>query len=55
MFEMTTYTVHENNRSIPLCIDVGAINSMNKIFTITAKQNNLTQTEGGFEWPIRST
>ena len=55
MFEMTTYTVHENNRSVPLCIDVGAINAMNKIFTITAKQNNLTQAEGGFEWPMRST
>ena len=40
------YTVPENNRSVPLCIDVGAIDSVDRTYTITAQQKNPPQANG---------
>ena len=41
------YTVIESNRSVPLCIDVGATDSLNHAFTITAQQETPPKAEGG--------
>ena len=40
------YTVPENNRSVPLCIDVGAIGTVDQTYTITAQQKSPPQAEG---------
>ena len=41
------YTVAENKRSVPLCIDVGAIDSVRRTYTIKAQQKNPPKAEGG--------
>ena len=46
MFEMTTYTVPENNRSVPLCIFLGVHFSINITYNISAQQMKLSQAEG---------
>ena len=43
---MMMYTVPENYRSVPLCIDVGGIDSVNRTYTITAQQKNPPEAEG---------
>ena len=39
------YTVPENDRSVPLCIDVGAIDSVDRNYTITAQQKKPPQAD----------
>ena len=46
VFEKMMYAVPENNLSVPLCIDVGAIDSMDQTFTITARQKTPPKAEG---------
>ena len=46
------YKVPENNRSIPLCIDVGAIISVNKFYNITAQQTSPPQAEGKLKYEL---
>ena len=52
MFEMAVYRVSENNRSVPLCIDVGAIYSVATSYTIGVQQTNLSQPDGTLECAI---
>ena len=47
MFEMTMYTVPENNRTVPLCIDIGVMITESETFTITAVQKDPPEAEGG--------
>ena len=48
MFEMTMYTVPENNRTIPLCIDIG-VNLLDPvIFHITTAQKSPPEAEGKY-------
>ena len=47
------YKVPENYRwTIPLCIDVGAIISVNKIYDITAQQTSPPQAEGRLKYEL---
>ena len=52
MFEMAVYRVPENNRAVPLCIDVGAIYSVPTSYTISVQHNNLSQPDGTLECAI---
>ena len=52
MFEMAIYTVLENNRSVPLCIDVGAISSVTTSYTISVQQKNQSQPDDRLEWAV---
>ena len=51
MFEMTMYTVSENDRLVPLCIVVGARDSVNQTYSITAQQNSPPKAEGKNIYP----
>ena len=46
MFDMTTYTVPENNRTIPLCIDIGVKLLTAITYTIATVQNSPGEPEG---------
>lgn len=48
VFEFTMYTVRENDRTVPLCIDVGFQVSESVAYTITAMQIDPPQAEGTF-------
>ena len=46
MFEQPMYTVPENNRTVPLCIDVGVVVSQDTEYTITASNKNPPEAQG---------
>ena len=46
MFEMSVYTVPENDRSQELCIDVGVDVSQPETYTITTAQKSPPEAEG---------
>ena len=46
VFTLTMYTVPENNRSIPLCIDIGVELTSALSYTITTAQKSPPQAEG---------
>ena len=45
-FEMTMYTVPENNRTVPLCIDISVMITEPETFTITAEQKDPPEAQG---------
>ena len=45
-FDMTMYTVPENDRTIPLCIDIGVELLAPVIFTIDTAQKSPPEAEG---------
>ena len=46
------YRIPENNSSVALCIDVGAIDSVDTSYTISVQQTNLSQPDGTLECAI---
>ena len=46
VFTQTMYTVPENDRSVPLCIDIGVEISSSLSYTITTAQKSPPQAEG---------
>ena len=46
MFDMTMYTVPENDRTIPLCIDIGVEILEPVTFTIDTAQTSPPEAEG---------
>ena len=46
MFDMTMYTVPENDRTVPLCIDIGVEITAPITYTITTAQKSPPQAEG---------
>ena len=51
---MMIYTVPENYRLVPLCINVGAIDSVNNNYTITAQLKSITKAEGWCKYAINT-
>ena len=47
-FELTMYTVPENDRTVPLCIDVGVVLSEPMEFVITSKAKDPPEAQGLF-------
>ena len=45
-FERTMYRVPENNRTVPLCIDVGVVLSEPTEFVITSKSKDPPEAQG---------
>ena len=45
-FEQTMYIVPENDRTVPLCIDVGVVLSEATEFVITSKSKDPPQAQG---------
>ena len=45
-FQLTMYTVPENDRTVPLCIDVGVVLSEPMEFVITSKAKGPPEAEG---------
>ena len=46
VFEQTVYTVPENDRTVPLCIDIGVEITESLTYTITAVQKSPPEAEG---------
>ena len=46
MFDMTMYTVPENDRTVPLCIDIDVEITAPITYTITTAQKSPPQAEG---------
>ena len=46
MFDQTMYTVPENNRTVPLCIDIGLVLTEPTEFTVTSKSKTPPDAQG---------
>ena len=49
-FEQTMYTVPENNRTVPLCIDIDVNITEAMTYIITAEQKDPAEAEGECLW-----